>query len=85
MLELKRISKEYQTGSECVRALGGISISFRQNEFVSILGPSGCGKTTMINIIGGLDRYTGGDLVINGRSTRDYRDGDWDLYRNRSI
>ena len=85
MLELKRISKEYQTGSECVRALGGISISFRQNEFVSILGPSGCGKTTMLNIIGGLDRYTGGDLIINGRSTRDYRDGDWDVYRNRSI
>lgn len=85
MLQLKKITKEYVTSGESVCALGGVDISFRQNEFVSILGPSGCGKTTMLNIIGGLDRYTSGDLVINGRSTRDYRDGDWDVYRNRSI
>ena len=85
MLELKKITKEYSTGAESVLALRGVDICFRQNEFVSILGPSGCGKTTLLNIVGGLDRYTLGDLVINGRSTRDYRDGDWDVYRNRSI
>ncbi len=85
MLELKQICKEYLSGAEGVRALCGVDINFRKNEFVSILGPSGCGKTTLLNIIGGLDRYTTGDLVINGRSTKDYRDGDWDVYRNRSI
>ena len=85
MLELKKITKEYSTGADAVHALRGVDICFRQNEFVSILGPSGCGKTTLLNIIGGLDRYTTGDLVINGRSTTDYRDGDWDVYRNRSI
>ncbi|MBQ2862710.1 MAG: ATP-binding cassette domain-containing protein, partial [Clostridia bacterium] len=85
MLQLKKITKTYQSSGECVAALGGVDISFRPCEFVSILGPSGCGKTTLLNIIGGLDRYTSGDLVIRGRSTRDYRDGDWDVYRNRSI
>ena len=85
MLQLKGISKEYVSSSDGVVALRGIDIAFRDNEFVSILGPSGCGKTTMLNIIGGLDRYTDGDLVINGRSTKDYADGDWDVYRNRSI
>lgn len=85
MLELKKISKEYLTGSDSVVALRDVSISFRHNEFVSILGPSGCGKTTLLNIIGGLDRYTSGDLVIRGISTKAYSDGDWDVYRNRSI
>ncbi len=85
MLELKKICKEYLSGEDSVHALDEVDICFRQCEFVSILGPSGCGKTTMLNIIGGLDRYTTGDLVINGRSTKDYRDGDWDVYRNRSI
>ena len=85
MLELRNICKEYLAGADGVKALRGINISFRKNEFVSILGPSGCGKTTMLNIIGGLDRYTSGDLVINNRSTKDYRDGDWDVYRNSSI
>ena len=85
MLELKKICKEYLSGADGVRALRGVDINFRKNEFVSILGPSGCGKTTLLNIIGGLDRYSSGDLVINGRSTKDYRDGDWDVYRNRSI
>ena len=85
MLQLKKITKEYSAGSDAVHALRGVDISFRKNEFVSILGPSGCGKTTLLNIIGGLDRYTSGDLVINDRSTKDYRDGDWDVYRNRSI
>ncbi len=85
MLELKQICKEYESGDGGVRALCGVDLNFRKCEFVSILGPSGCGKTTLLNIIGGLDRYTTGDLVINGRSTKDYRDGDWDVYRNRSI
>ncbi len=85
MLELKNITKTYPAGGEPVEALKGISLKFRENEFVSILGPSGCGKTTMLNIIGGLDQYTSGDLVINGRSTKDYRDRDWDAYRNHSI
>ena len=66
-------------------ALRGVSVSFRENEFVAILGQSGCGKTTLLNIVGGLDQYTSGDLVINGRSTREFRDGDWDAYRNHSI
>ena len=85
MLELKNITKVYKTGGETVEALKGISLKFRKNEFVSILGQSGCGKTTMLNIIGGLDKYTSGDLVINGRSTTQYKDRDWDAYRNHSI
>ncbi len=85
MLELKNIVKVYPSGGENVRALKGVSLRFRNNEFVSILGPSGCGKTTMLNIIGGLDHYTEGDLVINGRSTKEYKDRDWDTYRNHSI
>ena len=85
MLELKQIVKDYPAGNGTVNALKGIDLQFRKNEFVSILGPSGCGKTTMLNIIGGLDRYTSGDLVINGRSTKEYRDADWDTYRNHSV
>lgn len=85
MLELKDIRKEYKTGDLSVEALKGISLQFRESEFVSILGPSGCGKTTMLNIIGGLDKYTEGDLVINGVSTKDYKDRDWDSYRNHSV
>ncbi|MBQ2392388.1 MAG: ABC transporter ATP-binding protein, partial [Clostridia bacterium] len=85
MLQLKNITKDYVSGDSKVNALRSVSISFRENEFVSILGQSGCGKTTMLNIIGGLDRYTDGDLIINGVSTKKYSDGDWDVYRNRSI
>ena len=85
MLELKSIKKDYAAGSGVVHALRGIDLQFRRNEFVAILGPSGCGKTTMLNIIGGLDQYTSGDLVINGRSTKDFKDRDWDAYRNHSI
>lgn len=85
MLELKDIRKEYKTGDLSVEALKGISLQFRESEFVSILGPSGCGKTTMLNIIGGLDKYTDGDLIINGISTKNYRDRDWDSYRNHSV
>lgn len=85
MLELKNISKEYRTGAEVVRALRGIELAFRESEFVSILGPSGCGKTTMLNILGGLDQYTDGDLLIDGISTREYKDADWDAYRNDTI
>ena len=85
MLELKNIQKDYPAGSGTVHALKGVSIQFRPSEFVSILGPSGCGKTTMLNIIGGLDQYTQGDLVINGKSTKDFRDRDWDGYRNHSV
>ena len=85
MLELKNIVKTYVTGDTVVKALDGVSLRFRENEFVSILGASGCGKTTMLNIIGGLDRYSDGDLVINGRSTKEFRDSDWDTYRNHSI
>ena len=85
MLELKNIHKEYPAGDGKVQALRGISLQFREAEFVSILGPSGCGKTTMLNIIGGLDQYTSGDLIINGRSTKDYKDRDWDAYRNHSV
>ena len=85
MLELKNIVKDYETGSTTVRALKGISISFRESEFVAILGQSGCGKTTLLNIIGGLDRYTSGDLIINGKSTKEFTDRDWDTYRNHSI
>ena len=85
MLQLKNIRKTYDTGDSQVEALKGVSIDFREHEFVSILGPSGCGKTTLLNIIGGLDRYTSGDLVINGKSTTDFSDSDWDTYRNHSI
>lgn len=85
MLQLKKIVKDYQTGDEVVKALKGISINFRKNEFVSVLGQSGCGKTTLLNIIGGLDQYTSGDLVINGRSTKEFKARDWDSYRNNSI
>ena len=85
MLVLKNIVKDYVTGDTTVRALKGIDINFRESEFVAILGPSGCGKTTMLNIIGGLDRYTSGDLFINGKSTKLFNDSDWDTYRNHSI
>ena len=85
MLQLKNIQKHYDTGDTRVEALAGVSIDFRESEFVSILGPSGCGKTTLLNIIGGLDRYSDGDLFINGRSTKDYKDADWDTYRNHSV
>ena len=85
MLELRNIKKDYVTSSETVSALRGVDIVFRDKEFVSILGPSGCGKTTMLNIVGGLDRYTSGDLVINGKSTKLYRDRDWDVYRNHRV
>lgn len=85
LLECKNLVKDYQTTNEVVHALKGISVSFRDNEFVSILGQSGCGKTTFLNIIGGLDHYTSGDLVINGRSTKDYSDKDWDTYRNHRV
>ncbi len=85
MLKLKNITKDYLAGDSKVEALRGISIEFRKSEFVSILGPSGCGKTTLLNIIGGLDRYTAGDLIIAGRSTKKYKDKDWDAYRNHSI
>ncbi len=85
MLVLKDIVKDYKTGDTAVRALKGVNINFRENEFVAILGPSGCGKTTLLNLIGGLDRYTSGDLFINGKSTKHFTDGDWDTYRNHSI
>ena len=85
MLELKEIRKNYPSGDETLEVLKGISLQFRSQEFVSILGPSGCGKTTMLNIIGGLDQYTSGDLIINGKSTKDFKDRDWDTYRNHSI
>ena len=85
MLELVGIKKDYPAGEGKVEALKGVSLRFRKSEFVAILGPSGCGKTTMLNIIGGLDQYTSGDLVINGRSTKGYKDRDWDAYRNHSV
>lgn len=85
MLKIKNITKIYKMGDNVVEALKGVSINFRKHEFVSILGPSGCGKTTLLNIIGGLDRYTEGDLVINGISTKEYKDKDWDTYRNHKI
>lgn len=85
MLQLNNITKDYISGDTVVNALKGISISFREHEFVSILGQSGCGKTTMLNIIGGLDRYTDGDLIIGGRSTKEFKDKDWDSYRNHKI
>ncbi|MBQ7389761.1 MAG: ABC transporter ATP-binding protein/permease [Clostridia bacterium] len=85
MLNLRSIGKDYVTSSETVHALKGVSISFRKTEFVSVLGPSGCGKTTLLNIIGGLDHYTDGDLMIGSRSTKEYTDKDWDVYRNHRI
>lgn len=85
MLKLANITKNYKSGDEVVKALKGINLEFRSNEFVSILGPSGCGKTTLLNIIGGLDRYTSGDLIINGKSTKEFKDRDWDAYRNYSV
>jgi putative ABC transport system permease protein len=85
LLELRKITKTYPGGGQDVQALKGIDLKFRDSEFVSILGPSGCGKTTLLNIIGGLDHYTSGDLIINGRSTKEYKDRDWDAYRNHSI
>lgn len=85
MLKLQNITKDYKTGDTMVEALKGVSIEFRENEFVSVLGQSGCGKTTLLNIIGGLDRYTDGDLFIDGKSTKLYKDGDWDNYRNHTI
>ena len=85
MLELIDIRKDYPAGSGVVHALQGVDLQFRESEFVSILGPSGCGKTTLLNIIGGLDQYTTGDLIIRGRSTKDFKDRDWDGYRNHSV
>ena len=85
MLQLKNIVKKYAAGDTTVEALRDLSLDFRKSEFVAILGPSGCGKTTLLNIIGGLDRYTSGDLVINNVSTKEYKDVDWDIYRNNSI
>lgn len=85
MLQLKDITKRYCTGGLVQMALNQVSLNFRENEFVSILGPSGSGKTTLLNIIGGLDHCDSGELIINGRATRMYRDRDWDSYRNHSI
>ena len=85
MLKLEHITKDYVSGDTTVKALKGIDIEFRENEFVSILGQSGCGKTTLLNIIGGLDRYTDGNLIINGKSTKKFKDKDWDAYRNYSV
>lgn len=85
MLELKNIVKHYKTGDSVVEALNGVNIRFRKSEFVAILGHSGCGKTTLLNIIGGLDRYTSGDLIINSSSTKEFKDRDWDTYRNHSV
>ena len=85
MLKLENITKDYKSGDSVVHALKGVSIEFRENEFVSILGQSGCGKTTLLNIIGGLDRYTSGNLIINGKSTKEFKDKDWDAYRNYSV
>ena len=85
MLQLKKLSKNYYVGDQTVKALKEIDLKFRQSEFVSILGPSGCGKTTMLNIIGGLDRYTSGDLLIDGKSTSEFKNNNWDAYRNSTI
>lgn len=85
MLQLKDIKKYYKVGETTTKALDGVSVAFRQKEFVAILGPSGSGKTTMLNVIGGLDNYDSGDMVINGKSTKDFKDSDWDAYRNNSI
>ena len=85
MLKLQQIKKDYAAGDSTVHALKGVDLEFRENEFVAILGHSGCGKTTLLNIIGGLDQYSSGDLIINGKSTKNFSDGDWDAYRNHSI
>ncbi len=85
MLQLREIVKNYEMGDTKVEALKGVSVNFRKNEFVSVLGPSGCGKTTLLNIIGGLDNYSSGDLIINGKSTKKFKDSDWDTYRNHSV
>lgn len=85
MLQIKNISKKYTTGDFVQTALNNVSLNFRDNEFVAILGPSGSGKTTLLNIVGGLDRYDTGDLIINGISTKKYKDKDWDSYRNHTI
>ena len=85
MLELKSISKSYTTGDFTQTALDKVSLNFRQSEFVAILGPSGSGKTTCLNVVGGLDKYDSGDLVINGKSTKNFKDSDWDAYRKNSV
>lgn len=85
MLQIKHICKQYKTGNLVQEALNHVSLNLRDNEFVAILGPSGSGKTTLLNIIGGLDRYDSGDLIINGISTKEYKDKDWDSYRNHTI
>ena len=85
MLVLKNITKVYSEGENRVEALKGIDLSFGDSEFAAILGPSGCGKTTLLNIIGGLDQYTSGDLIIRGKSTKEFREHDWDTYRNHSV
>ncbi len=85
MLQLRDIKKSYVVGDMTTQALKGVSVDFRKSEFVAILGPSGCGKTTLLNVVGGLDQYDSGDLIINGRSTKEYKDSDWDSYRNHSI
>ena len=85
MLQIKNISKTYKTGNFIQKALNEVSLNLRDNEFVAILGPSGSGKTTLLNIIGGLDKYDTGDLIINGISTKDYKDKQWDTYRNHTI
>lgn len=85
MLELKEIKKYYHVGDTTTKALDGVSVAFRRQEFVAILGASGSGKTTMLNVIGGLDNYDSGDMVIDGKSTKTFKDADWDAYRNNSI
>ena len=85
MLKLQSIKKDYIAGDSVVHALKGVDLEFRESEFVAILGHSGCGKTTLLNIIGGLDQYTSGDLIINGKSTKNFSDSDWDTYRNHSV
>ena len=85
MLQLKNLRKSYHVGDTTTKALDDVSISFRNQEFVAILGPSGSGKTTMLNVIGGLDRYDSGDLIINGKSTKNFKETDWDAYRNNSV
>lgn len=85
MLQIKNISKTYKTGNFIQKALNEVSLNLRDNEFVAILGPSGSGKTTLLNIIGGLDKYDSGNLIVNGISTKDYKDKQWDTYRNHTI
>ena len=85
MLQLKNIKKSYTTGDFTQVALDGVNLNFRKSEFVAILGPSGSGKTTSLNIVGGLDKYDSGDLIINGKSTKNFKDKDWDAYRNNSV